>query len=139
MKFNNMLFGNIVFTSHAIEKYRERVLTHKNIEDLSDKQIKKLILRDVSFKNVREIVNFGDEYKFVFTRYNCEFRFKKINNDNWLLMTVIRYKRIMKWEELDYYDLENMTKEEIKNAGIGAAIQVRKNKKLEYEKEHNLC
>lgn len=121
-----MIFGKVYFSDHAIERYRQRVLSHKNLdESMPKKDVISMIFRDIDYKHVKEIVSFKDEYKFVFTRHNTEFIFKREKNI-WLLITVIRYKRFMSYErapkskESIYFNIEN-----------------RKKQKIEYEKGRN--
>lgn len=126
-----MIFGHIIFSDHAIERYRERILKHKNLDmEMDRKDVIKLILRDISYKNIKKIVNYGN-YKFVFTRYNCEFRFERSHdNKSWVLLTVVRYKRLLPFEEpLHIEDLDegNIV------YGIHTAIKIREKKKREFE------
>lgn len=137
---NKLIFGHIIFSDHAIHRYKTRYLEHKGFgyDELSIEDIKGRILKQVSFRNVKKIVNFGDEFKFVFTKNNLEFRFKRSNSknkDTWILQTVVRYVRVLPWEEPIDIDLDNVPRGQTQRLGIGVAIKVREKQKLEYEKE----
>lgn len=120
-----MTFGKVFFSAHAIERYRQRVLTHKNMNtEIPKKDVISMIYRDIDYKHIKEIVSFANDYKFVFTRHSTEFIFKN-ENGTWILITVIRYKRYLAFE-----DLQN--KESIFNS-----IKNRKKQKIEYEKGCN--
>ena len=135
---NKLIFGYVIFSQHAIDRYKTRVLKRKEIgyNELSDKKIKNKILQEVSFKNVRRIVSFGNDYKFVFTKSNLEFRFERSKSkhaESWVLTTVVRYNRVLPWEEPLVIDFENVKKGEVKNMGIKVAIDIREKQKLKYE------
>lgn len=135
---NKLIFGYIIFSQHAIDRYKTRVLKRREIgyNELSDKKIKNIILREVSFKNVRRIISFGNDYKFVFTKNNLEFRFersKSKHTESWVLTTVVRYNRVLPWEEPLIVDFDNVEKGEVKNMGIKVAMDIREKQKINYE------
>lgn len=126
-----MILGNIIISEHAIQRYRQRVVKHRqldNEDELTSREIKKMIYNDLYYKNIREIIKFKDDFKFVFTRNNCEFRLEKSADDkSWVMLTVVRYKRMFPHEEPQISDSGE------KIYGIRHEIDVRKKQKLEYE------
>lgn len=134
-----LVFGYIIFSDHAIDRYKTRVLQRKGIgyNELSLEKIKGNILKDVAFQNVRKIVSFGADYKFVFTRNNLEFRFersKSKNKETWVLITVVRYNRVLPWEEPLDIDLSKCKDGEVQKMGIGVAIKIREQQKIKHER-----
>lgn len=126
-----MITENIIISDHSIKRYRQRILTHRQIldDDIPKHEIKKMIFKDLHYKNVKEIVNFGQDYKFVFTKKHEEFRFEKsFDRNSWVLLTVVRYKRMFPHEDYVIYE---ETGDKI--YGIKHEIKVRKEQKIEYE------
>lgn len=125
-----MIFGDIIITKHSIKRYRERILPHYGIDkDISDGEVIKMMYKDLNYRSIKEIVNFGNDLKFVFTRNHKEFRFEKSNNGKrWVLLTVVRYRRMFAHEE----PLEDA--KGIKQYGINHEIEYRKKQKIKYEK-----
>lgn len=129
-----MLIGmkNITISHHALERYKERVLSHRNInpDDLSKKDFDRYIRNEIDDRNVISIVSFGNKFKFIFTKYQCEYRFEWDDSQNsWVMLTVIRYKRVLPHLEAKSMDdfIENGNSLE---RGIRTAIEIRK-----YQKE----
>lgn len=124
-----MIIGSIIITKHSIKRYRERILPHYGIdEDIENSEVIKMIYKDLNYKAIKEIVYFGDKLKFVFTRQNKEFRFEKSNDGKrWILLTVVRYKRMFPHEE----PLEDAKGN--KHYGINHEIEYRKKQKIKYE------
>ena len=126
-----MITENIIISDHSIRRYRQRILTHRQIldDDIPKHEIKKMIFRDLHYRNIKEIVNFGQDYKFVFTKKHEEFRFEKsFDRKSWVLLTVVRYKRMFPHED---YVISEETGDKI--YGIKHEIKVRKEQKIEYE------
>lgn len=126
-----MIFGKIYCSPHAIERFRKRIMSHRQLlNEESDSETIKKILREIDFKNVMKIVSFGDKYKFVFTKRNTELRFEKSRNGKfWVLVTCVRYQRMIESEEpLSLNDIKGK-----KSYGIRTAIKIREMQKLEFE------
>lgn len=129
-----MLLGmkKMIVSNHAFERYEERVLSHRNIgtEELSQQDLRRYITNEVQDKNIIEIVSFGDKFKFVFTKYNCEYRFEwDERQEAWVMLTVIRYKRVL--PHLEASSMEDLLENgEHLERGIRTAIEIRK-----YQKE----
>ena len=132
-----MMFGHVIASEHSIKRYKERILSRKSeVKDDSRSAIIKMILRDVSYRNIKEMVTFGDKYKFVFTNNNCEFRFEKsYDGKSWVLLTVIKYRKMFAFEE--YQTLEEFRalkdSKDSKHVGAHTAINLRKEQKEKYE------
>lgn len=126
-----MIFGKIYCSPHAIERFRSRIMVHRQmLNEETDKETIKKIYREIDFKNVMKIVTFGDKYKFVFTKRHTELRFEKSRNGKfWVLVTCVRYKRMTESEEPLSPKFING-----KNSyGIRTAIEIRERQKLEFE------
>lgn len=126
-----MIFGKIYCSPHAIDRFKKRIMSHRQLlDEESDSEIIKKIHREIDFKNVMKIVNFGDKYKFVFTKRNTELRFEKsMNGKFWVLVTCVRYPRLMESEEpLSLNDIKNK-----KYFGIRTAIEIREKQKIDFE------
>jgi|SRR5699024_7084190 len=125
-----LIRGKIYFTNHSIKRYKDRVLTHRQFddEDLTDNDIKKMIKKDINYRQIKEIVDI-DNMKFVFTNNHFEFRFERTKDNGWLLITVIRYKRLMPHQEPPIEEYLKNTKQE---SGIRTAIAIRKRQKQRY-------
>lgn len=126
-----MIFGKIYCSPHAIERFKIRIMAHRQLlNEESDSEIIKKIHREIDFKNVMKIVSFGDKYKFVFTKRNTELRFEKSRNGKfWVLVTCVRYPRLTKSEEpLSLNDIKDK-----KLYGIRTAIKIREKQKIEFE------
>lgn len=123
---------DINFSDHSIERYRERIMRHRHLldDEPKSKTIKK-ICREIDPRNVMKVVNYGDDYKFIFTKKHTEFRLERSNDRKfWILVTCVRFVRLMESEE-------PLSIEEVKRGrvyGIRTAIKIREKKKLEYEK-----
>lgn len=122
-----MLRGKIYFTKHALERYKNRVLTHRCIDqDISDKEIKKMIFKDIHIRNIKEVV-YDEDMCYIFTNTHIEFRFEKSKDKKgWILITVIRYKRMLPNEEPT---LEEYLQNNYLDSGIRTAIALRKRQK----------
>lgn len=129
-----MLLGmkKMIITNHAQERYKERVLAHRNInpDDLSSKDLHRYIRNEVNDRNIIAIVSFGDKFKFVFTKYQCEYRFEWDERQKaWAMLTVIRYKRVL--AHLEARDMDDFLENgDFLERGIRTAIEIRK-----YQKE----
>lgn len=126
-----MIFGKIYCSPHAIERFKKRIMSHRQLlEEESDEEIIKKIHREIDFRNVMKIVSFGDKYKFVFTKRNTEFRFEKsMNGKFWVLVTCVRYPRLIKSEEpISLDDIKGK-----KYFGIRTAIEIREKQKIAFE------
>ena len=133
-----MIFGKIYCSPHAIDRFRTRIMTHRQLlNEESDRETIKKIYREIDFKNVLKIVTFGDKYKFVFTKRSTELRFEKSRNGKfWVLVTCVRYDRLLQTEEpLDIKDIRGS----YYKYGIRTAISIREKQKERFEnKENNL-
>lgn len=121
----------ILISDHCIERYRERIMSHRRWNDPESKQetIKK-INREIDPRNILKVVYYGDDYKFVFTKKHTEFRFEKSNDRKfWVLVTCVRYTRLLASEEP--CDIEQIREGHI--YGIRTAIKIREKKKIMYE------
>lgn len=124
-----MIFGKVYISPHAINRYRERVLSHKRINDDSDKNVVSRILRDIRLSNTIKSITFGDEYRFVFTKSNVEYRFEKSRDKkSWIMVTCIRHRRMVESEEpISLSDISD------KNYGIRTAIRIREQQKEKFD------
>ena len=122
-----MLRGKIYFTKHALERYKNRVLTHRCIDqDIPDQEIKKMIFKDIHTRNIKEIV-YDEDMCYIFTNTHIELRFEKSKDKKgWILITVIRYKRMLPNEEPT---LEEYLQNNYLDSGIRTAIALRKRQK----------
>ena len=122
-----MLRGKIYLTKHALERYKNRVLTHRCIDqDIPDKEIKKMIFKDIHIRNIKEIV-YDEDMCYIFTNTHIELRFERSKDKRgWVLITVIRYKRMLPNEEPT---LEEYLKNNYLDSGIRTAISLRKRQK----------
>lgn len=122
-----MLRGKIYFTKHALERYKNRVLTHRCIDqDIPDKEIKKMIFKDIHIRNIKEIV-YDEDMCYIFTNTHIELRFERSKDKKgWVLITVIRYKRMLPNEEPT---LEEYLQNNYLDSGIRTAIALRKRQK----------
>lgn len=128
-----MIFGKIFIHEHAIERYKTRVMLHRNLDiNESNSKIKRRILNELNLKNVIKTIRYGEKYCYVFTRSNVEFRFEKggSKSDAWNLMTVIKHNRMLESEEP--IDIENIKGQKY---GIRTAIRIRERDKAKWEKE----
>lgn len=126
-----MIFGKIYCSPHAIERFKNRIMSHRQLlDEESDEEIIKKIHREIDFRNVMKIVSFGDKYKFVFTKRNTELRFVKSRNGKfWVLVTCVRYPRLIKSEEpISLDDIKGK-----KYFGIRTAIEIREKQKIDFE------
>lgn len=136
-----MLLGmkKMIVSNHAFERYEERVLSHRNIgtEELSQQDLRRYITNEVQDRNIIEIVSFGDKFKFVFTKYNCEYRFEWDERQKaWVMLTVIRYKRVL--PHLEASSMEDLLENgEHLERGIRTAIEIRKYQKELWDKNEN--
>lgn len=126
-----MIFGKIYCSPHAIERFKNRIMSHRQLlDEENDAEIIKKIHREIDFGNVIKIVTFGDKYKFVFTKRNTELRFEKSRNGKfWVLVTCVRYPRLIKSEEpISLDDIKGK-----KYFGIRTAIEIREKQKIDFE------
>lgn len=126
-----MIFGKIYCSPHAIERFKNRIMSHRQLlDEENDAEIIKKIHREIDFRNVIKIVTFGDKYKFVFTKRNTELRFEKSRNGKfWVLVTCVRYPRLIKSEEpISLDDIKGK-----KYFGIRTAIEIREKQKIDFE------
>lgn len=128
-------FGKYIVSPHAIERYIERVMNHRNqLNPEPSKVTERKIRNELSLKNVLATVNFGEKYKFIFTKSNVEFRFERKTNDLWVLTTCIRHLRLMESEEpLNYRKIKRGDV-----YGIRTAILIRKHQAKKWNKNSTL-
>ena len=70
-----MMFGHVIASDHSIKRYKERILSRKSeVKDDSRSAIIKMILRDVSYRNIKEINSWKDFSNFVFSYLNLELK-----------------------------------------------------------------
>lgn len=130
-----MIFGRVHISPHAIERYKERIMSHRHIaENEPNSEISKRIYKEIDLRNTIKTVNFGDKYKFIFTKSNTEFRFEKSRDGKkWIMVTCVRYPRLLASEEpLSINDLDGNT-----TYGIRTAIKIREKQKNEFEDKFN--
>lgn len=123
---------DINISDHSIQRYRERIMSHRHWNDDEPKsETMKKIRREIDPRNVLKVVNYGEKYKFIFTKKHTEFRFERSNDRTcWILVTCVRFVRLMESEEP--IDISQIKRGHI--YGIRTAIKIREKKKLEYEK-----
>jgi len=132
---SRIIFDDFDVSQHALERFRERVMLTRNlnISENKEKTVEK-IKRELDGRNIKKVINFGDKYKYIFTKRNTEFRFIRSHSNNfWILTTVVDYPKMLLSEE-------PLSIEEINGSikfGITTAIKIREKQKLEYEMELN--
>lgn len=136
-----MLLGmkKMIISNHAYERYKERVLSHRNInhEELSQQDMHRYINNEIKDRNIIEIISFGNKFKFVFTKYHCEYRFEwDERQKTWVMLTVIRYKRVL--PHLEASSMEDLLEngDDIER-GTRTAIEIRKYQKELWDKNEN--
>lgn len=132
-KINITKVGSLrmMISEHCIDRYKERVMTHRRWDQPEPRSVTETkIKRELNLRNIKKVVNYGDKYKFIFTKQHTEFRFEKSNDGKfWVLVTCVRYPRLLASEEP--VDLEQIRDGHI--YGIRTAIQIRENKKVLFE------
>lgn len=129
-----MIFGKVNISPHAVERYKERVMTHRQLDiSLPKKEIIKIILKEIDLKNTIKTITFGDKFRFIFTKSNTEFRFEKSRDGHyWIMVTCVRHARLLASEEpISIDDLDGSTP-----YGIRTAILIREKQKIDWEKNN---
>ena len=96
-----------------------------------------LINKEIKDRNIIEIISFGNKFKFVFTKYHCEYRFEwDSRQKTWVMLTVIRYKRVL--PHLEASSMEDLLEngDDIER-GTRTAIEIRKYQKELWDKNDN--
>lgn len=136
-----MLLGmkNFIVSNHALERYKERVLTHRNInyDELDPQDLYRYIRNETQDRNIIAVVSFGEKFKFVFTKYHCEYRFEWDERQQaWVMLTVIRYKRVL--PHLEASSMEDLLENgDFLERGVRTAIEIRKYQKELWDKNDN--